>query len=121
MWRSAYASLREYETKSPYFGAITGRFANRIAAGKFTLDGVTHQLDINNGPNSLHGGLKGFDKQVWAAKELEGGSGAGAQLSQPRRRSEVPRRAGCQGSLHVDRRKRAAYGLLSDDRQADHR
>jgi len=66
-----FSSLREYETKSPYFGAITGRFANRIAEGKFTLDDVTHQLDINNGPNSLHGGLKGFDKQVWAARELD--------------------------------------------------
>jgi aldose 1-epimerase len=65
------ASLREYETKSPYFGAITGRFANRIAEGKFMLDEVTHQLDINNGPNSLHGGLRGFDKQVWAARELD--------------------------------------------------
>jgi aldose 1-epimerase len=76
-----FASLREYETKSPYFGAITGRFANRIAEGKFTLDGVTHQLDINNGPNSLHGGLKGFDKQVWAARELDSQGEAALELT----------------------------------------
>jgi aldose 1-epimerase len=75
------ASLRAYETKSPYFGAITGRFANRIAEGKFTLDGVTHQLDINNGPNSLHGGLRGFDKQVWAAMELDGQGESALELT----------------------------------------
>ena len=75
------ASLREYETKSPYFGAITGRFANRIAEGKFTLNGATHQLDINNGPNSLHGGLRGFDKQVWAARELDSQGGSTLELT----------------------------------------
>jgi aldose 1-epimerase len=75
------ASLQEYERKNPYFGAITGRFANRIAGGEFTLDGVTHQLDINNGPNSLHGGLKGFDKQVWAARELDSSGEAALELS----------------------------------------
>lgn len=65
-----YDSLSGYTQKgSPYFGAVVGRYGNRIAKGKFTLDGKTYTLATNNNGNSLHGGLKGFDKVVWNAQQ----------------------------------------------------
>jgi aldose 1-epimerase len=60
-----YDSLAGYLHKGPYFGALIGRYANRIARGRFTLDGTTYTLATNNGANSLHGGRIGFDKVVW--------------------------------------------------------
>ncbi len=63
-----FDSLPPYEERHPYFGTITGRFANRIAKGTFSLDGNTYKLATNNGPNHLHGGVKGFDRALWRAK-----------------------------------------------------
>lgn len=60
-----FETLDRYVQGHPFFGAIAGRVANRIARGEFSLDGKTYKLAVNNGPNHLHGGLKGFDKKVW--------------------------------------------------------
>jgi aldose 1-epimerase len=74
-------TLAEYIEKSPYFGCITGRYANRIAKGKFTLNGVEYSLAQNDGENHLHGGLRGLGKVVWAAEELSSDEGVGLKLT----------------------------------------
>ncbi len=63
-----FSSIEPYFDKSPYFGAILGRYGNRIGKARFTLDGKTYRLAKNSGPNSLHGGLKGFNKRLWSAE-----------------------------------------------------
>jgi len=70
-----HEKLEGYIPNPPYLGAIVGRYANRIANGKFTLDGKTYTLPQNDGTNTLHGGLKGFDKVVWDGAPLKGKTG----------------------------------------------
>ena len=67
-----FDNLQGYLDTHTYFGALVGRYANRIGGGKFKLDGRVYHLPINNGPNSLHGGIKGFDQKVWTAREIPG-------------------------------------------------
>lgn len=76
-----FDNLDDYVTKSPYFGAIVGRFANRIANGRFTLDGMTYEVPVNNGLNSLHGGLQGFDRQIWETEVFDDEHQIGVRLT----------------------------------------
>ncbi|CAN5371154.1 galactose mutarotase [soil metagenome] len=76
-----FDSLADYEKRNPFFGCITGRYANRIAGGKFTLEGTDYQLATNNGPNHLHGGKVGFDKVVWKASPKTDGPGVSLVLT----------------------------------------
>jgi aldose 1-epimerase len=76
-----FDKLSDYETKNPYFGALIGRYGNRIAKAKFMLDDEDYTLAVNNDPNSLHGVNKGFDKVVWTAKEVSSDSDVGLELS----------------------------------------
>ncbi len=71
---------QEYITKNTYFGALIGRFGNRIAKGQFKLDGKTYKLATNNGPNHLHGGVVGFDKKIWQARPVSKAGAAALEL-----------------------------------------
>lgn len=76
-----FDTVRPYEEVSPYFGALIGRYGNRIGKGKFTLDGKEYTLAVNDNENHLHGGLKGFDKVVWQADPFQNDKGVGLKLN----------------------------------------
>ncbi|MGW7054360.1 aldose epimerase family protein [Streptomyces sp. NPDC054887] len=92
-----FDNLDDYVAGSPYFGALIGRYGNRIAKGRFTLDGRTYQLPLNDGPNSLHGGDKGFDKQIWDVEPFSRGADHGLVL----RRTSPDGEMGYPGTLKV--------------------
>ncbi len=102
-----YDTLDGYLKDTPYFGALVGRYGNRIAKGKFTLDGKEYTLAVNNGPNALHGGLKGFDKVMWDAKILISASGPSLELHYLSKDGEE----GYPGNLSVT----AVYTLTEDN------
>lgn len=101
-----YDSLSGYLASHPYFGAIVGRYGNRIAKGKFSLDSIEYTLATNNGPNHLHGGIKGFDKQVWEPT-VENDSVPSLMLTYLSKDGEE----GYPGNLNVD----VHYTLTDDD------
>lgn len=76
-----FPKLEGYLARHPYFGSTVGRYGNRIAGGKFTLDGQEYKLATNNGPNHLHGGIKGFDAVVWKAEEVKTAEAIGVKFS----------------------------------------
>jgi aldose 1-epimerase len=103
-----YDNLEGYLKNPAYFGAVVGRYANRIAKGAFTLDKQTFTLAKNNGPNSLHGGLKGFNKQLWDGKEFNNDEGVGVEFSYLSKDGEE----GYPGNLQV----KVRYTLTDDNR-----
>jgi aldose 1-epimerase len=102
-----YDDLGGYLTNSPYFGALIGRYGNRIGKAEFTLDGVKHKLSVNEGANILHGGIKGFDKVVWRPKIIESDAGPALELTYRSKDGEE----GFPGNLKVS----AVYTLMADN------
>jgi aldose 1-epimerase len=107
-----FDNLDQHIKESPYFGAIIGRYVNRIAKGQFTLDGKQYQIPTNNGPNALHGGTTGFDKEIWAAAPIQGSDWVGVELTYLSPDSQM----GFPGNLEVTVR----YTLDNDNELAIH-
>ena len=102
-----FNDLDTYLKGHPYFGALIGRYGNRIAKGRFTLNGVEYKLAVNNGDNTLHGGLKGFDKVVWTGKEMKTQAGPAVALTYLSKDGEE----GYPGNLNV----RVVYTLTNNN------
>ncbi|MGI4948863.1 MAG: galactose-1-epimerase, partial [Janthinobacterium lividum] len=102
-----YPTLEQYLAKPQYFGATVGRYANRIAAGRYTVDGQTYRAPVNDGPNSLHGGTAGFDKVLWTVTAVNSGPIASVTLRYVSRDGDQ----GYPGTLTVD----ATYSLDEHD------
>jgi aldose 1-epimerase len=92
-----FDTLEGYLKDPPYFGALIGRYGNRIAKGQFTLDGRIYKLAVNNGPNHLHGGIRGFDKVLWNAMPTDGSDGVSVTLT----RTSPDGEEGYPGNLQV--------------------
>ncbi len=92
-----FATLADYQARSPFFGCVAGRYANRIGNASFDLDGTTYPLAANNGPNHLHGGLRGFDKVVWQGETSRSDGAVALHLHYASRDSEE----GYPGNLDV--------------------
>jgi aldose 1-epimerase len=102
-----FKDFEGYMNNGPYFGAIIGRYGNRIAKGRFTLNGVEYKLAVNNGENHLHGGIKGFDKVVWTGSETKTKAGPAVVLTYLSKDGEE----GYPGNLQV----RVVYTLTNND------
>ena len=115
-----YDDLDSYieNVNNPYFGAIVGRYGNRIAGGKFTLDGQQYQLATNDGANHLHGGDKGYDKVVWTAEplELEGATALRLSYTSPDGEEGYPGTLGIEVTyaLTDDNELRVSYEAVTD-------
>lgn len=102
-----FDTVEQCKDNGPYLGALIGRYGNRIAKGKYSIDGTEYSCPVNNGENSLHGGLKGFDKAVWDAREIEGEGFTGLELGYLSKDGEE----GYPGNLDV----KVVYKLTDDN------